>query len=45
MPGATECGLGLGLINSLVNLKLGLPAAAGNNSIELHNDVALGIMP
>jgi hypothetical protein len=45
VPGATECGLGLGLINSLVNLKLGLPAAAGNNSIELHNDLALGILP
>lgn len=42
VPGATECGLGLGLINALVNLKLNLPSAAGNNSIEIHNDVALG---
>jgi hypothetical protein len=43
VPGATECGLGLGLINSLVNLRLRLPSAAGNNSMEIVNDVALGI--
>lgn len=42
VPGATECGLGLGLINSLVNLKLGLPSAAGNNSVSIVNDSALG---
>jgi hypothetical protein len=42
IPGATECGLGLGLINTLVNLKLKLPSAAGNNSAEIVNDVALG---
>jgi len=41
VPGATECGLGLGLINSLVNLRLGLPSSAGKNSIVLNNDVAL----
>jgi hypothetical protein len=41
VPGATECGLGLGLINALVNAKLRLPSAAGNNSIEVHNNVAL----
>jgi hypothetical protein len=45
VPGATECGLGLGLINSLVNLRLGLPSAAGNNSAELRNDVALAVQP
>lgn len=45
VPSATECGLGLGLINSLVNLKLSLPSAAGNNSIVLNNDVALAVMP
>lgn len=45
IPGATECGLGLGLINSLVNLKLRLPSAAGNNSIALNNDVALAFQP
>jgi hypothetical protein len=43
VPGATECGLGLGLINSLVNLRLQLPSAAGNNSTVVNNDVALGI--
>lgn len=41
VPGASECGLGLGLINSLVNAKLRLPSAAGNNSIEVHNNIAL----
>jgi hypothetical protein len=43
VPGATECGLGLGLINSLVNLRLRLPSAAGNNSMSIVNDVALGL--
>lgn len=43
VPGATECGLGLGLINALVNLKLQLPSAAGNNSASVVNDVALGL--
>lgn len=43
VPGATECGLGLGLINALVNLRLRLPSAAGNNSMEIVNDVALGL--
>ncbi|HEU4701563.1 MAG TPA: hypothetical protein VFS37_03700 [Conexibacter sp.] len=45
VPGATECGLGLGLINSLVNLRLRLPSAAGNNSIEVVNDVAFRTGP
>jgi hypothetical protein len=39
VPGATECGLGL--INALVDLKLGLPSAAGNNSIEITNNVGI----
>ncbi|MGN6188910.1 MAG: hypothetical protein ACTHOE_08425 [Conexibacter sp.] len=43
IPGATECGLGLGLINSLVNLRLQLPSAAGNNTMSIVNDVALGL--
>jgi len=43
VPGATECGLGLGLINSLVNLRLQLPSAAGNNSVEVVSDSALGL--
>ncbi len=41
VPGATECGLGLGLINSLVNLRLRLPSSSGNNRVEIVNDVAL----
>jgi hypothetical protein len=45
VPSATECGLGLGLINSLVNLRLGLPSAAGRNSIVLNSDVALAFVP
>lgn len=45
VPGAAYCGLGLGLINSLVNAKLGLPSAAGNNSIAITNNVALGELP
>jgi hypothetical protein len=45
IPGATECGLGLGLINSLVNARLRLPSAAGNNSTTVYNDVALRIFP
>jgi hypothetical protein len=45
VPGATECGLGLGLINSLVNLRLRLPSAAGNNSMVQTSDVAVALMP
>jgi len=41
VPGATECGLGLGLINSLVNARLQLPSSSGNNSISITNDIAL----
>jgi len=26
-----------------VNLKLGLPSSGGHNSIEVHNDVAIGL--
>ncbi|SEE15676.1 hypothetical protein [Streptomyces sp. TLI_105] len=37
VPGATGCGLGLGLVNGAVNLKTGLPAASGRNSITLDN--------
>ncbi len=41
IPAATECGFGLGLINLLVDTKLRLPSAAGNNSIEVTNNVGL----
>jgi hypothetical protein len=40
VPGATGCGL-LGIANPLVNLRLRLPSAAGNNTMIVHNDVAL----
>ncbi|MFF9204467.1 hypothetical protein ACF1AE_22125 [Streptomyces sp. NPDC014986] len=35
VPGATGCGLNVGLINAAVNAKTGLPSAAGNNSLTL----------
>lgn len=41
IPASSSCGLGLGLINLLVDAKLQLPSAAGNNSIEVHNNVGL----
>lgn len=42
IPGASSCGfLGLGLIDLLVNAKLGLPSAGGNNTMVINNDVAL----
>jgi len=41
IPGASRCGLGLGLINGVINLKLGLPSAAGNNEMIIGNDVGL----
>ncbi|MGW4704629.1 hypothetical protein [Streptomyces sp. NPDC004285] len=37
VPGASGCGLGLGLVNGAVNLKTGLPSAAGRNSLTLDN--------
>lgn len=41
VPSATGCGLNAGLVNSLINLKLGLPSAAGNNTIISENDLAV----
>ncbi|GAA3496958.1 hypothetical protein GCM10019016_040590 [Streptomyces prasinosporus] len=35
VPGATGCGLDVGLINAAVNAKTGLPSASGNNSLTL----------
>lgn len=40
IPGATGCGL-LGVLNPIVNLKLGLPSAGGNNTMIVENDVAV----
>lgn len=42
VPGASSCGLGLGLIDQIVNAKLKIPSAAGNNAMQVVNDVALG---
>lgn len=44
VPGANSCGfLGLGLIDALVNAKLKLPSAAGNNTMSITNSVALQV--
>ncbi len=45
VPGATECGFGLGLINAIVNAKLRIPSAAGNNTISVTNNIALQPLP
>jgi hypothetical protein len=42
IPGASGCGINLGLINSLINLKLRLPSAGGNNTMIVNNDIGLG---
>lgn len=42
VPGATGCGIGLGLINSLINVKLRLPSSSGNNQTVLTSDAAVG---
>jgi hypothetical protein len=41
IPGASSCGLGIGLINSIVNAKIKLPSASGNNTMLIGNDVAI----
>lgn len=40
IPGATGCGL-LGLNDLAIDLKLGLPSAAGNNTLTVNNDIGL----
>jgi len=40
VPGASGCGL-LGIANPLVNLRLRLPSAAGNNTMIVGNNVAV----
>lgn len=42
IPGASYCGLGLGLFDLIINAKLKLPSSAGNNAMIIGNDVALG---
>jgi hypothetical protein len=44
IPGASGCG-GLGLIDLAVDLKLGLPSAAGNNTLVVNNDAGVRIRP
>ncbi len=41
VPGASGCGL-LGIANPLVDLKLQIPSAGGNNAMIVTNNVALG---
>lgn len=41
IPGASHCGLGLGLIDALIDAKLKLPSTGGNNTIQIYNDVAI----
>lgn len=41
IPGASYCGLGLGLFDEIINAKLKLPSAAGNNTLIVNNNLAL----
>lgn len=41
VPGANSCGLGFTLIDSLVNAKLRIPSAGGNNEMVIVNNVGL----
>ncbi|ADB53755.1 hypothetical protein [Conexibacter woesei] len=43
IPGASNCGLTLGLIDALVNAKLRLPSSSGNNTITIDNN--FGFVP
>ena len=40
IPGASGCGL-LGILDPLIDLRLGLPSAAGSNTLSIDNDVAI----
>jgi hypothetical protein len=44
IPGANECG-GLGLIDLLIDAKLKLPSAAGNNTMIIRNNIGLQFLP
>lgn len=41
IPDSSSCGLGLGLINTIVDARLGLPSAGGNNEIQVTNNIGL----
>jgi hypothetical protein len=45
IPGAQECGGLLEINNVLVDLKLGLPSAAGNNTAIINNEAGILILP
>lgn len=45
IPGASECGGLFELNNTLVNLKLRLPSAAGNNAAHITNEAGVLILP
>lgn len=38
IPGATGCGINLGLINAVINAKLKLPSSSGNNTLSIDNN-------
>ncbi len=40
IPGASGCGL-LGILNPIVNLKLGLPSSGGHNAMIVENNIAI----
>jgi hypothetical protein len=44
VPGADSCGIGLGLVNTVINAKLSIPSSAGNNTLIIGNDAALQIL-
>lgn len=44
VPGAANCGIGLGVVNALINLKLSIPSAGGNNTLIVNNDAALMLL-
>jgi hypothetical protein len=45
IPGAQECGGLLELNNALIDLKLRIPSAAGNNAVSITNEAGVLILP
>ncbi|HEY4276679.1 MAG TPA: hypothetical protein VGM91_00590 [Conexibacter sp.] len=43
IPGASLCGLGLGLFNTIIDAKLKLPSSGGNNTLIVNNNLALQV--
>lgn len=44
VPGADSCGIGLGLVNAVINAKLSIPSSAGNNTLIIGNDAAVQLL-